>query len=677
MGLNKNRLLTAGVLAALGVTAAPMISIWRQDASRTFAPVPTANVAIPGIASSDILVDLQDNASDADIADIETRLGIDLKFNSVEGEDDKLMRATIPAGRNISDLLSRLKSDSRVEVAEPDQIFSIPEQDSATGQAVATVVAEGGLVREAVVRSSQIQVQLNPARVREVRGMSSILTTSEPGNRTVKVVYTLSPEVPTNSWRMHSPEPSNGFYWGFATGGNPWNRNAFVPNDPRYNEQWNFRMIDVEGAWAKTRGKGVVVAVIDTGVNIGPTKKGKASKDFGVTKFVEGYDFVNKDKDPYDDHGHGTHVAGTIAESTNNSEGVAGIAFEATIMPLKVLSASGSGSAGDIADAIRFAADKGAHVINMSLGSSMPSDVIRKACQYARKKGVVIVCAAGNSFREGVGYPAAFPECIAVSSVGPSGDLAKYSSWGKEVALAAPGGDYIDSGNKADGILQNTNIPESQGGNGDDYYAFQGTSMASPHVAGVAALIVSQGVNDPARVREVLTQTASPKKGDVKKYGAGILSASGAVKKSAETSAVKLRHLLVFGLGFLLFAVGGRGRNPRLRLAMAGALVLGFFGPDWAASWFGADTAWNLLTFSALAPIALYSMLRGGPGVKVAGVLGLAVGVCLFANWWNGTLPFTTASFGTTPLLWTGANAIAAFGVAFAAARKAHRATNR
>jgi len=313
----------------------------------------------------------------------------------------------------------------------------------------------------------------------------------------------------------------------------------------------------------------------------------------------------------------------------------------------------------------------------MSLGSAYPSDVMQKACQYARKKGVVIVCAAGNSFREGVGYPAAYPECIAVSSVGPSGNLAKYSSWGKEVALAAPGGDMIDSGDKADGILQNTNFPESQGGKGDDYYAFQGTSMASPHVAAVAALIVSQGVNDPARVREVLTQSATPKSGgDKKKYGAGILSAANATKKATEQSAVKLRHFLVFGVGFLLFAVGGRRKRFGLRMAMASALTLGFFGPDWASSWFGADTAWNLLTFSALAPIVLYSMLRNGPGVKIAGILGMAVGVCLFANWHNGTLPFTTAEFGETPVLWTMANMVAAFGVAFAAARRAHRATN-
>ena len=115
------------------------------------------------------------------------------------------------------------------------------------------------------------------------------------------------------------------------------------PNDPRYDEQWNFKMVGAEDAWKKTRGKGAIVAVIDTGVSGQDMAKGKACRDFNTTSFVKGYDFVNKDDQPFDDHAHGTHVAGTIAESTNNNEGVAGLAYEATIMPLKVLSAGGSG----------------------------------------------------------------------------------------------------------------------------------------------------------------------------------------------------------------------------------------------------------------------------------------------------------------------------------------------
>ena len=309
------------------------------------------------------------------------------------------------------------------------------------------------------------------------------------------------------------------------------------PNDPRYAEQWNFQMVGAEAAWKRSRGTGVVVAVIDTGVSGTSTGKGQACRDFGSTTFTAGYDFVNRDTDPYDDHGHGTHVAGTIAEATNNSEGVAGLAYGATIMPLKVLSASGSGTSADIADAIRWAADKGANVINMSLGSPFPDAVIRSACTYASKKGVVIVAAAGNSGKQGVGYPAAYSECIAVSSVGPSGKLAGYSSWGKQVALSAPGGDiggYSDRDESA-GILQNTNLPVEYGGQGDGYYAFQGTSMASPHVAAAAALVMAQGIKDPIKVRKALTESAAKVTGgDVKKYGAGILNVDNATALAAK-----------------------------------------------------------------------------------------------------------------------------------------------
>ena len=311
----------------------------------------------------------------------------------------------------------------------------------------------------------------------------------------------------------------------------------------------------------------------------------------------------------------------------------------------------------------------------MSLGSAYPSDVIHKAVKYARKKGVTIVCAAGNGFGEPVGYPAAYPECIAVSSVGPTGNIAFYSSYGKQVALAAPGGDMTNGAQ--DGIWQNTNYPESQGGNGDDYYPFQGTSMASPHVAAVAALIESQGVHDPARVREVLTQTATPN-GDANKYGAGILSASAATSRAAAMNNLKLRHLLLWGLGFVILTVGGGPRRSlKLRAAMAAALGLGFFAPDWWTGFVGADSAWNLVGFSALAPMLVFALLRKGAGVKIAGTFALGVGVCLWANWNNATLPFTSATFGPTAALpWTFANMGAALAIGAASAWRAFRAAN-
>ena len=142
-----------------------------------------------------------------------------------------------------------------------------------------------------------------------------------------------------------------------------------APNDPDYSKQWNFRSINVEPAWDETQGQGVTVAVIDTGVSQVP--------DLQQTEFVGGYDFVNDKSAASDDSGHGTHIAGTIAQSTNNNYGVAGIAYAAKIMPLKVLSASGVGTVADIAEAIRFAVDKGAGVINLSLGGAGDSQIGR------------------------------------------------------------------------------------------------------------------------------------------------------------------------------------------------------------------------------------------------------------------------------------------------------------
>jgi len=414
--------------------------------------------------------------------------------------------------------------------------------------------------------------------------------------------------------------------------------------------------------------------VIDTCLAITKSKKGVPCRDFGQTAFTKGYNFVEKNEDAYDDHAHGTHVAGTIAESTNNNEGVAGIAYDATIMPVKVLSAKGQGTSAGVADGIRWAADHGANVINMSLGSSQSSEVIHKACQHATKKGVVIVCAAGNGFGEPVGYPAAYPECIAVSSVGPTGKIAKYSSYGKQVALAAPGGDMMDSGDPADGILQNTNYSKSAGGHGDDYYAFQGTSMACPHVAGVAALIEAQGITDPARVREILTKTAVPM-GDANKYGAGILSAAGATARTAQETGMKVRHWVLLGVGMLALVAGGRRKRMGLRLAMIAAVAAGMFGPDWFANRVGADSAWNLISFSALLPIMAFVAFRRGPGIKIAGMLALGVAVNLFSNQYNGTVPFTTTTFGDSALPWTMANMGAALALGCAAAFRAARAT--
>ena len=283
---------------------------------------------------------------------------------------------------------------------------------------------------------------------------------------------------------------------------------SFVPNDPRFKEQWNFQMIHVQDAWEKSQGEGVVVAVIDTGIAYEDNGEFKTVPDLKGAKFAKGYDFVNDDDHANDDHGHGTHVAGTIAQVTNNGIGVAGIAYKATLMPVKVLDANGSGTSADIADAIRWAADHGAKVINMSLGGGGHSQVMESAVAYARKKGVVVVCAAGNGARGTVEYPAAYPGAVAVSAVGPTGELASYSSYGKGLDIAAPGGDKRLRGREEDGVLQNTIVPSNPGES--QYAFFNGTSMATPHASACGALAWSAkpGLTN-VQVRNLVNATAT------------------------------------------------------------------------------------------------------------------------------------------------------------------------
>ncbi|MGG6268234.1 DUF5942 domain-containing protein [Leptolyngbya sp. AN03gr2] len=293
---------------------------------------------------------------------------------------------------------------------------------------------------------------------------------------------------------------------------------ALAPNDPMYSKQWNLHNINIESGWVETKGRGITVAVIDTGVSKVP--------DLEQTNFVAGYDFVNDRDDAADDNGHGTHVAGTIAQSTNNNFGVAGIAYEANIMPLKVLSSFGGGTVADIAEAIRFAADNKADVINLSLGGGGESSVLKDAIDYAHSQGVVVVAAAGNSDQNAADYPARYPHAIAVAALNASGEKAFYSNYGAGVDISAPGGSTLEG--EAGGILQNTFDPQT----GESVFAaFQGTSMAAPHVAGVAALIKAAGVTEPDRVLAVLTQSARKVESDeLNHFGAGKLDASAAVK---------------------------------------------------------------------------------------------------------------------------------------------------
>ena len=317
-------------------------------------------------------------------------------------------------------------------------------------------------------------------------------------------------------------------------------RASFVPNDPLYAEkQWHLKRAGAEKGWDYTCGKGVTVAIIDTGVacfDKGPFMKGT---DLAGTRCTGGYNFVDDNDQAVDDHGHGTHVAGTVAQTTNNAMGAAGMAFCASLMPIKVLSKGGFGTVANVAEGIRFAADNGAQIINMSLGGPIKSRILADAVNHAIDKGVLIVAAAGNSGRS-VGYPAAYPGVMAVSATDQNDKVAWFSSRGPEVAIGAPGV----------AVTQQT-VCENGRNKCELFGTFNGTSMASPHVAGAAAMVVGLGVTDPGAVKNALLGSAVPKD-NPSLFGAGILDA-GAAAAHVHWMHVILRLGALLGL-FLLVA---------------------------------------------------------------------------------------------------------------------------
>ena len=463
-----------------------------------------------------------------------------------------------------------------------------------------------------------------------------------------------------------------------------------APNDPDYNKQWNFRSINVESAWKETKGKGITVAVIDTGVSKVP--------DLKLTKFVKGYDFVNDKVNADDDNGHGTHVAGTVAQSTNNGYGVAGIAYEAQIMPLKVLSKGGGGTIADIAEAIKFAADNGADVINMSLGGGGASQMMQEAIDYAYSKDVVVIAAAGNANQNSASYPARYPKVISVSATDSTGGKAKYSNYGAGVDISAPGGSETGK------ILQNTINPST----GESVFVgFQGTSMAAPHVAGVAALVKASGVTQPAEVLDVLKQSARKVPEDTQNYfGAGHLDAGAAVGLALkgkitfndffrwlrdsgylnpgfwiDGGAIALLPKLGMVVGSYLLAWFLRNYIP-LTLGLNGGLIFGSAGlfflqglyvfdlPQWPFRLMGSSipelgnvvmgtNSFNPLFASVLIPFLLVALLAGhkswkwfaiGSCLGVAACLGISAAIDP-AVWGLGTGAIARGFLGVNALL--------------------------
>lgn len=338
-----------------------------------------------------------------------------------------------------------------------------------------------------------------------------------------------------------------------------------IPNDDLWIDQWNLRLISADSAWDTTQGQGAKVAIVDTGVAYEDFGDFKAAPDLAGATIIDPYDFYNDDAHPNDDNGHGTHIAGTIAQTTNNSYGLAGIAYKASIMPVKVCGpVPGSPrlaqcSTTAIADGVRWAAEHGARVINLSL--SDPSNVTaaeREALEFARGTGAVLIAAAGNGGNDKkcagdpiLGYPAAVPIVIAVSAGGFFGSLAYYSNYGvgeqnRNLDVIAPGGNPPISG-------PDCNVPNE----GDAsvvtqesyrffcdldwpvefqtfaFCPFAGTSMAAAHVSGVAALIRSAYPDLNGTQVRALLQCSAADVGDPGidlKTGYGLVQADAAVR---------------------------------------------------------------------------------------------------------------------------------------------------
>lgn len=445
-------------------------------------------------------------------------------------------------------------------------------------------------------------------------------------------------------------------------------RTMLVPNDPMLGEQWHLDRIGSGRAWDFSTGRGVTVAVVDTGIACENFEGFSKATDLAQTRCVAGYDFVRRNAHASDDHGHGTHVAGTIAQSTNNALGVAGVAYEARLMPVKVLSGDGWGTTTGVADGIRWAAKNGARVINLSLGGPRNSRVLQRAIDYARSRGVVVVAAAGNSGGR-VGYPGACDGVIGVSATNDKDKLAWFSSRGAGVDIAAPGVN----------VLQQT-ICERGLNRCERFGSFSGTSMAAPHVAGAAALLVSLGVTEPAAVERILTSSARSV-GSKREVGAGVLHAAKAVERAAlEHALVRLLALAAFML--LVFRSARRrmpGLSPWRPSFLIPALLAGpgllFFAPfllprhlsvvDFLARPIGD---WDLLLNASLhgflplanvlLPFALVSLL-----LSVKRAVPMLAGLCLGTAAYLASvvvLRDVSSPFGTEILsVWCALNALA------------------
>ncbi len=316
-----------------------------------------------------------------------------------------------------------------------------------------------------------------------------------------------------------------------------------VPSDTRYSEQWGNVNINLEAAWDKrTESRSITAAVIDTGI----IPDHPDLKD----NLLQGADFVGgnqidspenynmTDNDPTDETtksnygSHGTHVSGIIGAVGNNRLGTAGVNWKVNLLPVRVLGSTGYGENWDVAEGIYYAVDRGADVINLSLGAPSASSLVHAAVKYADNAGVIVVAAAGNGGSDQIGdgemiYPARYEETIAVGALGVDNRPADYSNYGPDLDISAPGGNY--RGIQEELILSTWGYYDN-GRTYSGYTYMQGTSMAAPYVSGAAALLLADGVS-PSKVKARLTSTAVDL-GDLGKddyYGHGLLDVYGAL----------------------------------------------------------------------------------------------------------------------------------------------------
>ncbi|OYD08601.1 alkaline serine protease [Paludifilum halophilum] len=277
----------------------------------------------------------------------------------------------------------------------------------------------------------------------------------------------------------------------------------WVPNDPSYSRQYALPQVDAPQAWDVTRGSSnVKIAIVDTGVQYNhPDLQGKVER---------GYDFVDRDWDPNDGNGHGTHCAGIAAAATNNGTGIAGMAPNNTIYAVRVLNNNGSGTWSDVANGITHAADN-ADVVSLSLGGTRGSSTLQNAVNYAWSNNTVVVAAAGNAGTSTPHYPAYYSNAIAVAATDSNDNKASFSTYGSWVDVAAPG------------VSIYSTYPTNS------YQNLSGTSMATPYVAGLAGLLKSQG-RSASNVRAAIENTADNISGTGYYWTHGRINANDAVR---------------------------------------------------------------------------------------------------------------------------------------------------